>query len=271
MPKLLGAAAATDASPSASNSAPDPVSPDDTKKFVKDEAFSFNTTLTYSDDWTKVIDTLPGQDTHGNKYYYYIESVEETGMPDGTEATIVLDGENKLLVSEENAETTPLKVKNTVSELTTDISILKVEAGTTTPLTGAKFKLHQYKDSTYKEKLRSWDEQEVSSEESTKGTLSFEGLTEGFYEIEETQSPDGYVRVDANPRFEVRKQGRELVVVFTNTDLVTYSNKIFTVGNTPGTELPHTGGIGTTIFYVLGSLLVITGGIFLIARRRMAR
>ena len=41
--------------------------------------------------------------------------------------------------------------------------------------------------------------------------------------------------------------------------------------NNPGAELPKTGGIGTTIFYVLGSLLVITGGIFLIARRRMAR
>ena len=33
-------------------------------------------------------------------------------------------------------------------------------------------------------------------------------------------------------------------------------------------ELPHTGGIGTTIFYILGSILVIGGGIYFISRRR---
>jgi LPXTG-motif cell wall-anchored protein len=33
-------------------------------------------------------------------------------------------------------------------------------------------------------------------------------------------------------------------------------------------ELPHTGGIGTVIFYVLGSILVIGGGIYFISRRR---
>ncbi|MBR3125701.1 MAG: VWA domain-containing protein [Mogibacterium sp.] len=40
------------------------------------------------------------------------------------------------------------------------------------------------------------------------------------------------------------------------------------VNNTSGEELPHTGGIGTTIFYILGSLLVIGCGIMLISRRR---
>ncbi|MBR3126379.1 MAG: LPXTG cell wall anchor domain-containing protein [Mogibacterium sp.] len=39
--------------------------------------------------------------------------------------------------------------------------------------------------------------------------------------------------------------------------------------NTKGTELPSTGGIGTTIFYILGSLLVAGCGIVLISRKRM--
>lgn len=39
--------------------------------------------------------------------------------------------------------------------------------------------------------------------------------------------------------------------------------------NTQGTELPSTGGIGTTIFYVVGAFLVIGAGIILITRRRM--
>ena len=39
--------------------------------------------------------------------------------------------------------------------------------------------------------------------------------------------------------------------------------------NKQGTELPSTGGIGTTIFYVVGAILVLGAGIVLITRRRM--
>ena len=39
--------------------------------------------------------------------------------------------------------------------------------------------------------------------------------------------------------------------------------------NTPGVELPSTGGIGTTIFYVAGSILVLAAVIFLVTKRRM--
>ena len=43
----------------------------------------------------------------------------------------------------------------------------------------------------------------------------------------------------------------------------------FQVANNTGTQLPSTGGIGTTIFYVVGAILVIGAGIVLITRRRM--
>ena len=42
-----------------------------------------------------------------------------------------------------------------------------------------------------------------------------------------------------------------------------------TVINQSGTELPSTGGIGTTIFYVIGAILVLGAGILLVTRRRM--
>ena len=42
-----------------------------------------------------------------------------------------------------------------------------------------------------------------------------------------------------------------------------------TVVNNAGTELPSTGGIGTTIFYVIGAILVIGAGVVLVTRRRM--
>ena len=39
--------------------------------------------------------------------------------------------------------------------------------------------------------------------------------------------------------------------------------------NKAGTELPSTGGIGTTIFYIIGAILVIGAGVVLVTRRRM--
>ena len=41
------------------------------------------------------------------------------------------------------------------------------------------------------------------------------------------------------------------------------------VVNQKGTELPATGGMGTTLFYIIGSILVIGAGIVLVAKKRM--
>ena len=44
---------------------------------------------------------------------------------------------------------------------------------------------------------------------------------------------------------------------------------ISVVNVSTGAELPSTGGIGTTVFYVLGGLLVVCAGVLLITKRRM--
>jgi LPXTG-motif cell wall-anchored protein len=44
-----------------------------------------------------------------------------------------------------------------------------------------------------------------------------------------------------------------------------------TVVNQAGSTLPHTGGIGTTIFYVIGSILVLGAVILLITMSRVRR
>ncbi len=51
----------------------------------------------------------------------------------------------------------------------------------------------------------------------------------------------------------------------------TINEESFEVPNTPGQELPSTGGIGTTLFYVVGSILVIGAAVILISKRRMSR
>ena len=49
---------------------------------------------------------------------------------------------------------------------------------------------------------------------------------------------------------------------------ITLDNEI--VDNS-GTVLPSTGGVGTTIFYVVGSILVVAAGVLLITKKRMGR
>ena len=49
----------------------------------------------------------------------------------------------------------------------------------------------------------------------------------------------------------------------------TYISGGLQIVNQTGSEMPETGGIGTTIFYVLGSILLIGAGILLVTRKRM--
>ena len=40
--------------------------------------------------------------------------------------------------------------------------------------------------------------------------------------------------------------------------------------NQSGTELPSTGGMGTTMFYLIGGIMVLAAVVLLVTRRRMA-
>lgn len=74
------------------------------------------------------------------------------------------------------------------------------------------------------------------------------------YTITELQAPKGYNML--NPA--------------TIDIIVTSDNALRTsIENKSGVELPSTGGIGTTMFYVLGSILVVGAGVILVAKRRM--
>ncbi len=80
------------------------------------------------------------------------------------------------------------------------------------------------------------------------------GLAPGTYYLEEVVVPDGYNKLAA----------REAVTITTGATAAVE----VTVMNNAGTELPSTGGIGTTIFYVVGGILLIGAAIVLVARRK---
>lgn len=108
----------------------------------------------------------------------------------------------------------------------------------------------------------------------TNGVLTFEGLGAGSYTITELVAPNGYnllkepieVKITAEATLE---KCTWTVTAGNNTATADGNLYAFQVENNAGAELPSTGGIGTTIFYVLGGLLVVCAGVLLITKRRM--
>ncbi len=101
------------------------------------------------------------------------------------------------------------------------------------------------------------------------GKFEFVGLDEGAYKLHETEAPEGY-----------NKLAKDVDVVITSThndtDL-TASYEIngkapatIEVENKTGGLLPETGGIGTTVFYIVGITLMLGAAIILISKKRMA-
>lgn len=123
--------------------------------------------------------------------------------------------------------------------------------------------------------------EEVFSAEET-GTFNFAGLEAGTYVLVETTTPAGYntmapmvititATVDGannTPSATVSQsatQGGDPVTPDTTTEGIFK----FQVVNNKGSILPSTGGIGTTIFYLVGGALVIGAGVLLFTKKRM--
>ena len=106
------------------------------------------------------------------------------------------------------------------------------------------------------------------------GHWKYDGLGAGDYVLVETTVPDGYNKMD-DVEFTITfdknaAEGEKFSI--DPEDFATKLNDYFTatIVNESGATLPGTGGIGTTIFYTLGTILVLGAGILLIAKRRMA-
>ena len=110
------------------------------------------------------------------------------------------------------------------------------------------------------------------------GDISIEGLNEGIYYLEETEAPAGYnkltkpieVKITATP--DANATGVSETVEYRNENDSAYTsatNATVKVLNEAGTQLPSTGGIGTTIFYVIGGGLMAVAAVLLVTKKRM--
>lgn len=104
-------------------------------------------------------------------------------------------------------------------------------------------------------------------------TVYITGLDNKSYTLKETKAPDGYNLAADTTIYATTASIEEGENVLTRVDsTAAYTNSSsgkVTVVNRAGATLPTTGGIGTTIFYALGAILVIGAGVALIVRRRM--
>ncbi len=93
------------------------------------------------------------------------------------------------------------------------------------------------------------------------GQAVISGLKAGNYYLVETEAPAGYVP----------KSGTTTVTITAATDAASAANMAVstTINNTKAGAMPETGGIGTTIFYILGSVLFLGAAVVLIAKKRM--
>lgn len=96
------------------------------------------------------------------------------------------------------------------------------------------------------------------------GRFTIEGLDSGTYYLKETVAPSGYNLLPGAVEITISAKGEINVDPDTNLGVAEVE-----VLNQSGTELPSTGGIGTTIFYVLGSALLLGAVVLLVARKRM--
>ena len=139
------------------------------------------------------------------------------------------------------------------------------------PLKGAGFTLYKNASGTY-EAVGS----ELKDEDMT--TFAWSGLDDGDYKLVETTTPSGYNTIpdieftitathdvtSNNPTLTSLSGGDKFTGVI-STGVVSAN-----IENQSGAQLPSTGGIGTTIFYVLGSVLVLGAAVLLVTKKRMS-
>lgn len=143
-------------------------------------------------------------------------------------------------------------------------------------LTGATFKLYdaatggnevavvQEADGQYR--VATDGEIGVIIETDAKGQFTVKGLDAKVYWLEEITAPSGF-----NPlttRVKVDLSGKTNLVRAVNGSSITYGVQVI---NNAGTQLPETGGVGTTIFYIAGGVLVLAAVVLLVTRKRMSR
>lgn len=152
-------------------------------------------------------------------------------------------------------------------------------------LSGAKFVLYRMDGDTKKYaklaggKIDGWITNQSDATTlvtSGEGDILIEGLNEGTYYLEETEAPAGYNKLTKPIEVKITATSDATrvseTVEYRNQNDSTYTpatDATVKVLNSAGTQLPSTGGIGTTLFYVIGGGLMAVAAVLLVTKKRM--
>lgn len=132
----------------------------------------------------------------------------------------------------------------------------------------------------------SWASDSVLTSAETTGLFSVTGLDAGTYKLREIAAPAGYNLLSQDVEVVITagtennqswngtpSEALKTLAVTANGTAGTGNPDAgiasITIANNKGNTLPETGGIGTTVFYVLGSILVIGAVVLLVSKKRM--
>ena len=214
----------------------------------------------------------------------------------GNPNDVYLEYSNNPNKSEKGNNETGETPKDVVIVFTYKTIINKVDSENK-PLTGAAFKLEKLikgKDGA----ADTWTTVKEFTVDETTTSFTFSGLDDGQYKLTETKTPVGYNTIDpiyfvieathdetadaptlktlnayltdANGNKQTEMKDGESVNIDLGTVDLTAGSITTTVVNKSGSKLPSTGGIGTTIFYVLGGVLVLAAVVLLVTKKRMS-
>lgn len=170
-------------------------------------------------------------------------------------------------------ETNHRTEEKAVSSYTTSILLIKEEqtsAGNTTgkPLQGAEFKLSRMNGES-REALTRPDGNPMVFVTDEEGKLTFPGLGEGRYVLEETKAPSGYNLDTSRREFTLtfdtktrtwRAEGTPEVISLTEREDGPEGTFQTTITNVRGMALPGTGGEGAGVFRIVGGAVILFGG-----------
>ena len=145
---------------------------------------------------------------------------------------------------------------------------------------GAAFKLEKLVGET-------WTLVKEFQADETTSTFTFKGLDDGKYKLTETKTPSGYNTIDpiefsVTAEHKITWEGEARTTILTSLNgepteagLIEFTPNVESgtlttnVVNKSGSTLPETGGMGTTLFYVLGGVLVLAAVVLLVTKKRM--
>lgn len=99
------------------------------------------------------------------------------------------------------------------------------------------------------------------------GLVRIEGFDNGTYYLEETVAPSGYNMLTARKEFTIADGNLDATISADGT--VSTGSGVHVVNKT-GNRLPETGGTGTMMFVLIGTIVVLGAGVLLVTKKRMS-